>query len=250
MYVQGKSGQELEQEERKLNSLYILNLFNQKSLKDYIKRTEIVYNVRQEDDFLEDESESKWELKIYISEFQQLKEVKEKLRNDINLHGQKIQVLESSKDDVELMFRIKLLNEDERAKDEGKKDDAGDNQSEDDEEGNEKSDYKKLEELEKLIQTQIKLEGVDRIKKVFQINEELKYYSLKNPLGGLQAEKNQKIVEDRFETMGSNLKQILNQVDKGVDPTRTITNDVMEIAQVLGIEAARIALMNEMKLVF
>lgn len=53
-----------------------------------------------------------------------------------------------------------------------------------------------------------------------------------------------------FLTTGTNLKGMLNRVEDGIDPTRTISNDVMEIAQVLGIEAARISLMNEMKEVF
>ncbi len=43
---------------------------------------------------------------------------------------------------------------------------------------------------------------------------------------------------------GSNLSAVLN-VD-GVDPTRTTTNDIHEIAEVLGIEAARNAIINEM----
>ncbi len=44
-------------------------------------------------------------------------------------------------------------------------------------------------------------------------------------------------------TDGSNLAQVLN-VD-GVDPTRTVTNSIKEIEAVLGIEAARNAIVNE-----
>ena len=46
-------------------------------------------------------------------------------------------------------------------------------------------------------------------------------------------------------TEGSNLKAVLEI--EGVDPTRTTTNDINEIAEVLGIEAARTAIINEMK---
>ncbi|HIQ10722.1 MAG TPA: DNA-directed RNA polymerase subunit A'' [Pyrodictium sp.] len=46
-------------------------------------------------------------------------------------------------------------------------------------------------------------------------------------------------------TEGSNLKEVLNV--PGVDPTRTITNSIKEIEEVLGIEAARAALIREMK---
>lgn len=53
-----------------------------------------------------------------------------------------------------------------------------------------------------------------------------------------------------FLTTGTNLKGVMNRVDDGIDPKRTTTNDVMEISRVLGIEAARISLMNEMKEVF
>ena len=44
-------------------------------------------------------------------------------------------------------------------------------------------------------------------------------------------------------TAGSNLKDIFNV--KGVDTKRTITNNVFEVADVLGIEAARNAIINE-----
>ncbi len=43
---------------------------------------------------------------------------------------------------------------------------------------------------------------------------------------------------------GSNLAAVL--ATKGVDPTRTTTNDINEIAEVLGIEAARTAIIHEM----
>ncbi|UXD21835.1 DNA-directed RNA polymerase subunit A'' [Ignicoccus pacificus DSM 13166] len=44
-------------------------------------------------------------------------------------------------------------------------------------------------------------------------------------------------------TDGSNLSQVLNV--EGVDPTRTITNNIKEIEEVLGIEAAREAIIRE-----
>ncbi|MEM0057085.1 MAG: DNA-directed RNA polymerase subunit A', partial [Candidatus Geothermarchaeota archaeon] len=46
-------------------------------------------------------------------------------------------------------------------------------------------------------------------------------------------------------TAGSNLKEVLTIEE--VDPTRTITNDIYEIYRVLGIEAARTAIINEIK---
>ncbi|HID72381.1 TPA: DNA-directed RNA polymerase subunit A'', partial [Candidatus Micrarchaeota archaeon] len=44
-------------------------------------------------------------------------------------------------------------------------------------------------------------------------------------------------------TDGSNLAQVLEV--RGVDPTRTITNNIHEVESVLGIEAARTAIINE-----
>ena len=46
-------------------------------------------------------------------------------------------------------------------------------------------------------------------------------------------------------TKGSNLAKVLKLPE--VDPTRTITNDIRQIAEVLGIEAARNAIINEIK---
>lgn len=51
-----------------------------------------------------------------------------------------------------------------------------------------------------------------------------------------------------LEVEGSNLQGILSNLDEleGVDPTKVMTNNINEIASVLGIEAARNAIINEM----
>ncbi len=51
-----------------------------------------------------------------------------------------------------------------------------------------------------------------------------------------------------LEVEGSNLQGIFNNLDEleGVDPTKVMTNNINEIASVLGIEAARNAIINEM----
>ena len=46
-------------------------------------------------------------------------------------------------------------------------------------------------------------------------------------------------------TAGSNLKEIINF--KGIDKTRTISNDLHEVCAILGIEAARATIINEIK---
>jgi DNA-directed RNA polymerase subunit A" len=54
---------------------------------------------------------------------------------------------------------------------------------------------------------------------------------------------NQKDSEWVLNTMGSNLQKVL--IMPGVDAVRTTTNNIHEIAKVLGIEAARTAIINE-----
>lgn len=51
-----------------------------------------------------------------------------------------------------------------------------------------------------------------------------------------------------LEVEGSNLQGIFNNLDEleGIDPTKIMTNNINEIASVLGIEAARNAIINEM----
>jgi DNA-directed RNA polymerase subunit A" len=50
-----------------------------------------------------------------------------------------------------------------------------------------------------------------------------------------------------LEVEGSNLQGIFNNLDEleGIDPTKVMTNNINEIAEVLGIEAARTAIINE-----
>lgn len=47
-------------------------------------------------------------------------------------------------------------------------------------------------------------------------------------------------------TVGSELKKLKNQKIEGVDFNRTVTNNIAEIAEILGIEAARNAIIEEM----
>ncbi len=74
-----------------------------------------------------------------------------------------------------------------------------------------------------------KIKGIKKIKRVI-------IQSVKDPDGR---------EEYYLITEGSSLKDVLEV--PGVDPTRTITNSIKEIEQVLGIEAARYMLIREMK---
>ena len=94
-----------------------------------------------------------------------------------------------------------------------------------------KEGYINIMELNKLKERVLnaKIKGIKKIKRVIVQSRRLpdgreEYYLL---------------------TDGSALKDVLEV--KGVDPRRTITNNIREIEQVLGIEAARYALIMEMK---
>lgn len=84
----------------------------------------------------------------------------------------------------------------------------------------------------------------DSFKRLYQLQEQLKVVNIK----GLPGIKRAVAVKDRdgtfkLQTQGSNLRQVL-EIEE-VDAVRTTTNDIVEIANVLGIEAARNAILKE-----
>jgi DNA-directed RNA polymerase subunit A'' len=83
---------------------------------------------------------------------------------------------------------------------------------------------KKSEDIRKLINKipKVQVKGISGIRRVLVTEEEGEWV---------------------IRTDGSNLSKVLEVY--GVDPTRTVTNHVHEIAKTLGIEAARNALINE-----
>lgn len=81
------------------------------------------------------------------------------------------------------------------------------------------------------------LSGVPGITRVFLREESQEYYF--NPIENIWEPKKPWVLD----TEGVNLYDILTHPD--VDATRTFSNDILEIQQVFGIEAARSALFNE-----
>jgi DNA-directed RNA polymerase subunit A" len=83
------------------------------------------------------------------------------------------------------------------------------------------------------------------LKKLYRLKEKIKEIPIigvkgvKHILLAFKKEAGEYVVQ----TLGSNLKEILLMPE--VDEARTTTNDLMEIADVLGIEAARQAIVNE-----
>lgn len=75
-------------------------------------------------------------------------------------------------------------------------------------------------------------------KKVSYRKEEVKKYTEK----GIELE-GAKDGQFILETTGTDLKKVLKL--KGIDPTKTTSNHIMDIYNTLGIEAARQAIINE-----
>ena len=121
----------------------------------------------------------------------------------------------------ELVFRIRLVY------------DEDDNKSKID-----KNDIiTELKALEHNIIENIIIKGIEGIKKVILLeNKDMKYNS-----DTMKFEKN---TEWYMDTNGNNLLDIL--IQKNVDSKRTISNNINEVLEILGIEAAREVLLNEL----
>jgi DNA-directed RNA polymerase subunit A" len=88
-----------------------------------------------------------------------------------------------------------------------------------------------------------------KLKELFLLKEKLKKFQIK----GIKGIKNIVITENNegeiyLLTEGSNLKEVLKL--PFVDPTRTISNDIYEIYEVLGIEAVRNYIFEELKRIY
>ncbi|CAK4585479.1 unnamed protein product [Aphanomyces euteiches] len=94
-----------------------------------------------------------------------------------------------------------------------------------------------LKHVEHNMLTQMRLRGVPNVKKVFM---------RENPQNQWDEEKGFVMVKEWvLDTDGTNLLDVI--CFDSVDATRTISNDIVEIIEVLGIEAVRRALLNEIR---
>merc|ERR1711871_311811 len=91
--------------------------------------------------------------------------------------------------------------------------------------------------MEKQILDKVVLKGVNRIKKVYPYEEKLLTY---DPVTGFENKK-----EWVFDTDGTNLREVV--LIDGIDASRTVSNDICETLTFLGTEAARRALLDEMR---
>ncbi|EON98349.1 putative dna-directed rna polymerase ii largest subunit protein [Phaeoacremonium minimum UCRPA7] len=102
-----------------------------------------------------------------------------------------------------------------------------------------------LKRLETHLLDKLTLRGVPGIERAF-LNKETKL--LEMPDGSLKAAKNDTMFDEWYlDTQGTALRQVL--AVEGVDPTRTYTNQLHQVVDVFGIEAARTALLRELTLV-
>ena len=123
-----------------------------------------------------------------------------------------------------LILRIRIVNDEAGGKGEG-----GDGSPEDD---------VFLKRIESSMLTQLKLRGVTDIRKVF-------IRSANKVAIDEAAQAYKKDTEWMLDTEGVNLLEVLNHPD--VDATRTQSNHLIEVLEVLGIEAVRNALLKELR---
>ncbi len=108
-----------------------------------------------------------------------------------------------------------------------------------------------LDKIKGIIYNQVDNERIliklqqESFKRLYQLQEQLKVTPIKGvpKIKRAIARYDNSSNEWILYTQGSNLKDVLNI--EGVDPTRTYTNDIIEIENVLGIEAARNAIYHE-----
>lgn len=99
-------------------------------------------------------------------------------------------------------------------------------------------DMRVLRDFEANLQ-ELRLRGVDHIRKLYSSEHKDKIWT---PSKGLHKAPYH---EPKLETEGTNLLAVMN--DPHVDFSRTSSNDIVEIFEVLGIEACRQALLNEIR---
>lgn len=150
-----------------------------------------------------------------------------------NSFGSDLHVIRSNDNDAKLVLRLRMWDSTSQEKyGEG----GAIGNEEDDDMAPEDSDDDFLRRLEDELLSQMNLGGVHSIKKVFMRKAKEKKL---DAVSGVFKEHEEWVLD----TEGVNLAAVM--AHEMVDHKRTMSNDVVEIFQVLGIEAAREALMQE-----
>ena len=149
-----------------------------------------------------------------------------------NEYGSDLNVLVSNDNADDLVVRIRIVNDVPMVRG---VDENGNTVVEDVELGQEDDVF--LKRLEKNMLQTLRLRGVEDVKKVFMREEKKTIWDDEKGFD--------RVVEWVLETDGTNLMSVLG-VDY-VDATRTISNDIVEVFMVLGIEGVRAAILSELR---
>jgi len=190
------------------------------------------YYLLPDDDQLKPELLSPWLLRIELNmhmmqykgiTFQEITDkIKEQFADDVFC-------IHSDENADKAVLRIRLIRE---------KDESGEDGAEEELEEEMDEDVL-LRKVEEELLTKMPLRGITNVKKVYIREDKKKTW---DPEKGF-VDNNEWVLD----TDGSNLLGVLSQ--NGVDTTRTVSNDCLEIFDVLGIEALRRSLLNEMRAV-
>jgi len=214
----------------------ILNLLETTYINDIIKSSAIYYDKNDEETTIDNDSEflklykifeedcsvtSPWLLRFVFDKEKMyhlginMQDIYYKIKKH---YDEYIECYFSDDNSDELIFRIKLIN--------NEKNNLID----------ENDIITELKALEQNIIENIIIKGVEGIKKVILLEDKDSKYN--STIGVFESNE-----EWYMETNGNNLLEIL--IQKNVDSNRTISNDVNEVYETLGVEAARQVLLNE-----
>jgi len=170
---------------------------------------------------------------VFFDKKMQMTEIVNEIRN---IYGTDLNVLASDDNAEDLVLRIRIVN-DVPYNGSGGVDDLG-NPIPEEEDADVQEDDIFLKRLENVMLTTLKLRGVEDVKKVFMRGGAKR--TVWNEETGFE-----QVNEWVLETDGTNLMSVL-AVDY-VDTTRTISNDIVEVFMVLGIEGVRGAILSELR---
>jgi len=171
---------------------------------------------------------------ILVAKSITLAEIRDEIRNG---YGDDLYV-EISDENADIpVIRIRIVNDMPYNGGSGGLDELGNPIPEPEFGGSDQEDDDFLKRLEKILLSTLKLRGVEDVKKVFMRSVKK---SVWNDETGFQFSE-----EFVLETDGTNLMTVMG-VDY-VDSTRTISNDIVEVFLVLGIEGVRGAILSELR---
>eukprot|EP00468_Gymnochlora_sp_CCMP2014_P009815 CAMPEP_0167763390 /NCGR_PEP_ID=MMETSP0110_2-20121227/13339_1 /TAXON_ID=629695 /ORGANISM="Gymnochlora sp., Strain CCMP2014" /LENGTH=1805 /DNA_ID=CAMNT_0007650455 /DNA_START=17 /DNA_END=5434 /DNA_ORIENTATION=+ len=223
------------------NAMKILNKLEFTKLQDIVQQSEVYYDPNQKECIVEEdrgfldlyfaldenelETTSPWLLRLTLD--RRRKEGKELANAEIADRIQQrfageVQCLTNDDNAPELILHIRIIDKDNSFS------------GEDDFEA-----LKFLRRLEQIILEDIELGGIPGIEKVFI--QPMKSPHFDEKTGNFVEDENEWVLE----TEGVALGQAMTVEE--VDPSRTISNHVIEVFQVLGIEAARKSLLTELR---